>query len=804
MSVLPAQAQRLAVLRAAGEPPAGTVAWFVHGFETVEAHLDVDVRMAMAEATRLWQAAQGEAPTGAAAAAAAVVAFVCGRLEGPTAAAPWIDRAAVLPKDTGDALLAYHHLARARCDCQLGEHGRELHWAIPGQACAERVGDPVLKMRLSLATLHATPQRGLASLVRAFASAEQAGHGASVAFLRPWLLAEQHNERHAAGRVEERDALLAQLVEQAERLGSVRLQGLIANGRGHAAASRQDFDSAILHFEQACELFDRLGDLVEGTAVRDLLGWCETRCGDLAAAERWLGEAEQRIAGRGLASIEQELLRTRLELAVRRRDGDAAAALADELERRAAGLRETERGIAVVRASLQQSEELRLAAEARARSEQEQSARQTLQGRLYMAFVAFLGLAVSTAVVWRSRRRLQRANAALAEQVRRVEAAQAVQATLEARLRQLERAEGVSTLAAGIAHDFNNLLTAVLGNAQLLRGELRSAAGEELVDAVVAATRQAARLCKQLQTYAGGEPAHREPVELVGLMTQLLPVLRASSRCRVEWNVQADARSTAVRIDRVQCEQVLLNLVVNAQDAGASVVHIGMRLGADGRDVAIEVQDDGEGMTPEIAQRIFDPFFTTRFPGRGLGLAVVHGVVHRHGGTIEVASDKGRGTTFTIRWPAAGVTPPRPEPTVVLPTLPAARAAALLVVDDDPAVLRVLGQTLQQPGHRVTTSADGPGLLAALAAVPPGLPVVVFADLAMPGMDGLEVLRLVAARRPEAHRVLISGHPVAYLERAAAAAGVANVLSKPVQREELLAMVAILLATTIDEAIAAP
>ena len=196
-------------------------------------------------------------------------------------------------------------------------------------------------------------------------------------------------------------------------------------------------------------------------------------------------------------------------------------------------------------------------------------------------------------------------------------------------MHQLERTQSLGVIAAGVAHDFNNLLTGILGNAELIAMLGRDDSAGELARRIVAAGKQAARMCHQMQQCALDEPLHAEAMDLLRLFHDMLPVLRASVGADVDIVVATVADRLGAVVDRSQLEQVLLNLVVNARDAKAT--RVVLRTAAAPvvesdperrRMVTIEVIDNGEGMDPDVARRIFDPFFTTRFPGRGLGLAV--------------------------------------------------------------------------------------------------------------------------------------------------------------------------------------
>jgi PAS domain S-box-containing protein len=241
---------------------------------------------------------------------------------------------------------------------------------------------------------------------------------------------------------------------------------------------------------------------------------------------------------------------------------------------------------------------------------------------------------------------------------------------LEERVLEAQKMEAVSELAAGIAHDFNNLLTVVMGGSHLLLSDLPvQDPNRAHADAIARAADEAADLVRQLMTFGRRQPLHAELVELDGLLASTLPMLRGLVREDIDLVVEPGAAGVLVRGDPAPMEQVVLNLVLNACDAmprggrlrlatEAVTLGPGARRPGDlgpGRYVLLTVQDTGTGMTPETLARLFEPFFTTKgraaARGRGLGLAVVYGVVRQSGGHIAVESVPGQGSTFTVYLP---------------------------------------------------------------------------------------------------------------------------------------------------------
>lgn len=250
------------------------------------------------------------------------------------------------------------------------------------------------------------------------------------------------------------------------------------------------------------------------------------------------------------------------------------------------------------------------------------------------------------------------------------------------------------------------------------------------------------------------------------------PVLRAAVSHGVVIRCEAEVDDAWVEADESQLEQTLLNLVTNAKDAAARTVRLRVRttnraLGEAGERrpcVTLEVVDDGEGMTSDVRRKVFDPFFTTRFPGRGLGLAAVFGIVRKHGGEVEVESEPGRGTRFTLAFPRAD---PSSEPTLKVPRPTVERRLAssppprngerVLVVDDEAYVRKLAARMLEALGMDAIGVADGTTALRELERAGSSVTCVLL-DVTMPGLDGPTVLARMRESRPDLRIVMMSGH----------------------------------------------
>jgi PAS domain S-box-containing protein len=334
---------------------------------------------------------------------------------------------------------------------------------------------------------------------------------------------------------------------------------------------------------------------------------------------------------------------------------------------------------------------------------------------------------------------------------------------LEQRL-QDQKIETVGRLAAGIAHDFNNLLQAMLLQIQLLgSGRLGTEAAAAAAAEVEAQVQRGKSLVRQLLLFSRQDTASPGQLDLNELVANATRMLRRLVPANIAFSQQLDSGPLYVDGDRSQLEQVLVNLVVNAADAMHEGGDLVIRTGRENEDfTCLSVQDSGCGIPDEIRDRIFEPFFTTKptEKGTGLGLSVVHDIVAWHAGYIDLVTEVGHGTTFTIVLPAAqsprgaAVATAGPKPTPPLfPTQSAGER--ILVVEDETGARDALRQVLQALGYTVTTtaSAEEAGLL---PATPPFQ--LLLTDIMLPGILGTEVAAGLQDRWPGLHVILMSGY----------------------------------------------
>ncbi len=346
-------------------------------------------------------------------------------------------------------------------------------------------------------------------------------------------------------------------------------------------------------------------------------------------------------------------------------------------------------------------------------------------------------------------------------------------ATAEAQLRQAQKMDAVGQLTGGIAHDFNNMLAVVLGGLELARRNLPADATEALrhLDNAGEGATRAAALTRQLLGFARSEalaPESIEPAELIRDMSALLDRTLGEG---IIIETRNQGAGWCVWADRVQIENALLNLAVNARDAmdghGTLVIasdHVALNDDdagecVPGDYVRISVSDTGTGMAPEVMERAFEPFFTTKPVGKGtgLGLSQIFGFVRQSGGDVRIESTLGVGTRVTMLLPCHAATRDAPGDADRVATPPEPhRALDILVVEDDPRVLSATVAALEELGHRPVACSDplaAPGIIDRLDALD-----LIMSDVLMPGQTGPEMIAELEPRLDGIGVLFVTGY----------------------------------------------
>ncbi len=379
---------------------------------------------------------------------------------------------------------------------------------------------------------------------------------------------------------------------------------------------------------------------------------------------------------------------------------------------------------------------------------------------------------------------------------------------LRSQLAHTEKLDSIGRLAGTIAHDFNNVLTTIVGAADLLRSSIpEGSVDRHEVEQILEAAERARTLTRQLLTFSRARVTDPRIIDVDAAVQRSVQFLRRSLGERIALTADLSAEGATVRLGDGQIEQVLMNLGINARDAmpeGGTVTVRTRKLPGDAlvpawTDVEAEawveiaVEDSGVGIPEEDLEHIFEPFFSTKREGEGtgIGLASCYGIIRQAGGTIEVDSEVGRGTTFRVLLPAAGL--PADAPAADRPSEEEAhegRERILLVEDDDAIRLMVL-RALTMRGYEVLTAADGVEALE-LVHDDGGTVDVLVTDTVMPRMGGPELARRLRARFPELVVLFVSGYPADSLEELQGAGD--HFLAKPFTPTELVSRLQELLA----------
>ncbi len=363
------------------------------------------------------------------------------------------------------------------------------------------------------------------------------------------------------------------------------------------------------------------------------------------------------------------------------------------------------------------------------------------------------------------------------------------------------RLESLGTLAGGIAHDLNNVLTPLLMSVQLLRTMQPAREQEELLDGMQSAITRGANMISQVLSFARGVEGARDAVHAASLIDELgtltLAVLPKSIDVEIE-----HAEVPPLWGDATQILQVLVNLVTNARDAmpdgGTLRISVqeqevtaspeGRSVLEPGRYVAVAVEDSGLGMSPDVQSRIFEPFFTTKNPGdgTGLGLASSLAIARSHGGYLQVHSETGVGSRFTLFVPAVDDTQKADAETSIPDVeLMSGHGELVLVIDDEESIRTIVSQTLTRNGYRTVQAQNGRDAMALLHEHA-GSVRLVFTDMMMPIMDGAATATYVMENHPGVAIVASSGLSASAAVDRARDAGVRHFISKPFTAETLL------------------
>ena len=382
---------------------------------------------------------------------------------------------------------------------------------------------------------------------------------------------------------------------------------------------------------------------------------------------------------------------------------------------------------------------------------------------------------------------------------------------LEAQFLRAQRIESLGTLAGGIAHDINNVLSPILMVIRILQMKFPDQDSQDLLKILQTNAERGGNMVKQILIFARGVEGDRMFLEPEPLIKEIAKVVAETLPKSIEVRSVIPESLWPVNADPTQLHQVLMNLFINARDAmphGGTISieannkcvdenYALMNLDAKpGRYVCIAVVDSGTGIPDEIIDRIFEPFFTTKEQGKGtgLGLSTVLMLVKSHGGFIDVYSETGKGTEFSIYLPAAESTATR-QADELISYMPTGHDELILVVDDEQAIREITKRTLEAYGYRVLTAEDGAEAVALFAQNKDDIRAVLM-DMMMPYMDGQSSIRAIQRLNPETKIIVSSGLKADRKAIEHTSGGVKVFLAKPYTADKLLKTLAEILTTT--------
>jgi PAS domain S-box-containing protein len=367
---------------------------------------------------------------------------------------------------------------------------------------------------------------------------------------------------------------------------------------------------------------------------------------------------------------------------------------------------------------------------------------------------------------------------------------------LEVQLQQVQKIEAIGTLAGGIAHDFNNILSIIIGNTELAMDDVPEGNPAHLnLEEINAASIRGKNIVRQLLSFSRKAVLERRPMHIIPIIKDSLKFLRATISTSIDIRQDIQTTDDTVLADSTQIHQIMMNLVTNSSHAieAEGVIEIGIEnvvLNEDscalytdltpGNYIKVTVSDTGQGIAPEAIDRIFDPYFTTKEvdKGSGIGLSVVHGIVKSHGGAIRVKSDLGKGTTFTVLFPAVEIkTDSEIETDEKLPS----GDERILFIDDEESIANLGNQRLERLGYKVEAKTNPIEALKLFRGKPYQFDLVI-TDLSMPKMTGDKLVKEILNIRSDIPIILCTGFCEKIDEKKAKAMGVADYIEKPVDK----------------------
>lgn len=367
-----------------------------------------------------------------------------------------------------------------------------------------------------------------------------------------------------------------------------------------------------------------------------------------------------------------------------------------------------------------------------------------------------------------------------------------------------ERLAMVGQLAAGIAHDFNNIMTVIILYAQMLL-KTSSTPGDQRVSTIFQQAKLAANLIVQILDFSRQSAMERKTVNLLPFLKEFVKLAKRTFPENISINLDYGEGDFTTSANLTRLQQVIMNLAVNARDAmpEGGKLKIGLEpfslaaaekpplpdMPVGGEWLALSVSDTGTGIKPEDLVRIFEPFFTTKAPGKGtgLGLAQVYGIVKQHDGFIDVTSELGKGTTFTLYLPAVTYQETAESEALTTVTIEGG-GQTILVVEDDAIMREAVAAILETLNYKVLMAADGETALELFGQNARKISLVL-SDMVMPGISGMVLYERLKQRKPDIKMVIVTGYPFEDKDIAAMSEGVVAWVQKPFELETISAAI---------------
>jgi PAS domain S-box-containing protein len=380
------------------------------------------------------------------------------------------------------------------------------------------------------------------------------------------------------------------------------------------------------------------------------------------------------------------------------------------------------------------------------------------------------------------------------------------QKCLEDQLRQAQKLESIGTLAGGIAHDFNNILYPLLGFAELLKEDLPTDSPlQEHINEILQATMRSKDLVKQILAFSRKGDQSAKPIKLHPIVKEALKLIRSSIPATIDIQQDIDSDCGLVIADPTQIHQVVMNLATNAfhamEDSGG-ILKVSLKqkelVSASGPSIIpaltpgnyalLTVSDTGIGIKKEILSKIFDPYFTTKGVGKGtgLGLSVAHGIVKTYKGEVLIDSTTGKGTDVHVYLPIMESTI-KDKSVADIETLPGG-TEKILLVDDEPPIIRVEQRILEKLGYHVSTRTSSTEALTTFQAAPADFDLVL-TDMTMPNMTGIQLAEKIISIRPDIPIILCTGYSEKMGDEKTKSIGIKRFLMKPADKSEMAKMV---------------